>query len=449
MFDLLKKKVAGFIGSLAGKEEAKIEEKTPEPAAPLPPEPTPAPIQEPEQKIEPIPEPVKHEHHEPKPEPITQPIPRPAEPKPIPVVTKPAPKPEPRQEPKQEHATPKPEPAPQSQRYELTRPTMTPKPVAEQRREEQREEQRNEQKERDIAPRFGILAKVKSLITQEYEITEKDAEPFFEGLEIALLESDVSYDTAQHLVADIHGRIVGRKVSRGAVQDALKQEVRTSFRNLFSTEPFNLANYVAAQKASGEPTVILFVGPNGAGKTTTIAKLASWLATQGHSSIIAAGDTFRKAAIEQASIHGEKLGVRVVKHTYGADPTAVAFDAVAAAKANKIDVVLIDTAGRQETNTNLVREMQKIERVIKPQLKIFIGEAIAGNALAEQAKSFNEAIKLDGIILTKMDCDAKGGGSFSVAYETKLPILFMGVGQEYGDLRPFDADWITDNVFAA
>jgi len=173
------------------------------------------------------------------------------------------------------------------------------------------------------------------------------------------------------------------------------------------------------------------------------------LRDQGFSSVISASDSFRAAAIEQAAHHGEKLGVKVVKHAYGADPTAVAFDAVAHAKANNIDVVLIDTAGRQETNFNLVKEMEKMNRVLKPDLRVFVGEAIAGHALVEQVKTFKERVGVDAIILTKLDCDAKGGGVFSVAFESKLPVLFLGVGQEYSDLKDFDANWLVDNILAS
>ncbi len=421
MFDILKKKVASFIGGLAGKQEEKLAEPQTPDEKPIQPAPE---LKEEQKKVEEI------AVNEPAAEPTITPLTAPAVQPPVTPTEKPS-KPQktvhaPPAKPVEDKLLPKKQPT-------IPRQTSPPK----------------QEEQRDIAPRFNILSKVKSLITQEYEITPAEAEPFFDGLQIALLESDVSLDTADHLVEDLKTRIIGKKVRRGNVQNELNAEVRNAFTALFSTDSFNLANFVAAQKASGEPAVLLFVGPNGAGKTTTIAKLAQHLNENGFSSVIAAGDTFRKAAIEQASIHGEKLGVRVVKHGYGADPTAVAFDAVAAAKASKIDVVLIDTAGRQETNYNLVREMQKIERVIKPHLKIFIGEAIAGNSLVEQVKAFHGAIKLDGIILTKMDCDGKGGGSFSVAYETKLPILFMGIGQEYGDLRPFDVDWIVDNVFAA
>ncbi len=266
---------------------------------------------------------------------------------------------------------------------------------------------------------------------------------------MALLESDVSYDAASFLASDLRSRLAGKRVNKARAGEEIKAVVRESLLKTMKVEQFDLFNYLAAVKAKGEVGIVLFVGPNGSGKTTTIAKLAKHLQDKGISTVIAAGDTFRRAAIEQVQLHGDKLGIRVVKHAYGADPTAVAFDAIAHAKANGIACVLIDTAGRQETNYNLVKEMEKMDRVLHPHLKIFVGEAIAGNALVEQVKKFNSAIKLDGIILTKLDCDAKGGGALSIAYETKLPVLFIGVGQEYDDLRPFDAEWIVDNVFAA
>lgn len=306
-----------------------------------------------------------------------------------------------------------------------------------------------EKKQRDIAPKIGLVQKVKSIFSQEIEIGEGEAAPLFEELEVALLESDVSFDTSQQLLSSLRGKIIGMRVNKNSFSKQVRESIKQSFLELFANEPFDFYNFVAAKKNRGEVTSVLFVGPNGAGKTTTIAKLASQLQKRGFSSIIAAGDTFRKAAIEQAVVHGEKLGVRVVKHDYGADPAAVGFDAISAAKAGKVDVVLIDTAGRQETNVNLVKEMQKMERVLKPDLKLFVGEAIAGNALIEQIKKFHEAISLDGVVLTKLDCDAKGGGAFSIAYETKLPLLFVGVGQSYEDLQPFDAEWVVDNVFAA
>ena len=219
--------------------------------------------------------------------------------------------------------------------------------------------------------------------------------------------------------------------------------VRGALQDLLKSKPFDLVARVKTKK----PFVILFIGPNGSGKTTTLAKISHYLKKSGLKSVISASDTFRAAAIHQVVEHGEKLGVRVIKHDYGADPSAVAFDAIEHAKANEIDVVLVDTAGRQETNYNLVREMEKINRVVKPDLKIFVGEAIAGHALIEQVKKMGEAVNgLDGIILTKLDCDAKGGASLSVAHEAKVPVLFICTGQKYEHFQLFDCEWFVERM---
>jgi fused signal recognition particle receptor len=310
--------------------------------------------------------------------------------------------------------------------------------------------QQPERAQRDLSPKLGLLARVKSLVAPDITLTEGEVAPVISSLHMALLESDVSPATADFLASDLSKRLVGAKVRKSSMQEYARESVRLSLTALFTAPTFDLFSHVAALKAKGQaPIAILMVGPNGAGKTTTVAKLAKQFGDHGFTSIISASDTFRKAAIEQAVFHGEKLNVRVVKQDYGADPTAVAFDAVSAAKSTNVDVVLVDTAGRQETNANLLREVEKMNRVIKPQLKIFVGEAIAGHALVEQAKKFDEAIKLDGLILTKLDCDAKGGISFSLGHELKVPILFVGTGQGYDDLKQFEPDWITDNVLAA
>jgi fused signal recognition particle receptor len=195
-----------------------------------------------------------------------------------------------------------------------------------------------------------------------------------------------------------------------------------------------------------KPYVIVFFGINGSGKTTSIAKFAKLLMDQGKSVVLAAADTFRAASIEQLQHHGEKLGAKVIKHDYGSDPAAVAFDAVKHAKSQNTDVVLIDTAGRMHSNKNLVDEMKKIVRVSDPDLKIFVGESITGNDCVEQAKTFNEAVGIDGIILSKVDIDEKGGAAVSVGYVTKKPIVYIGVGQEYKDLKEFDSKVVVENL---
>ena len=187
-----------------------------------------------------------------------------------------------------------------------------------------------------------------------------------------------------------------------------------------------------------DPFVILFCGINGTGKTTTIAKIATFLKENDLSCVLAAGDTFRAASIEQLETHAKKLKVPIVKSNYGSDPASVAHDAISYAKKNKIQAVLIDTAGRLHSNTNLMDEMKKIVRVAKPDLKIFVGESLTGNDIIEQVKSFNWSIGIDGIILTKADIDERGGTALSVGFVTKKPILYLGTGQEYDKIEVFD-----------
>ena len=300
------------------------------------------------------------------------------------------------------------------------------------------------EEKKELAPKVGLFKKITGMFTGSVTIGEGEVQPLFDDLRIALLESDVSLDTTEYLIGDLHRRLVGRQIARGQVNDAVKNEVKLALLDLFGGKK----DFLKEASGKTKPVKILFLGPNGAGKTTTIAKMAFLLQQKGFKSVIAASDTFRAAAIEQAALHGEKLGVKVIKHQYGADPAAVAFDAIAHAKAEKIDFVLIDTAGRQDTNVNLIKEMEKINRVIQPDYKIFVGESIAGHALIEQAKKFHETVGLDGLVLTKLDADAKGGTAFSIAHDLKTPILFIGMGQEYGDLKPFDPEWLVNNVLS-
>jgi len=192
--------------------------------------------------------------------------------------------------------------------------------------------------------------------------------------------------------------------------------------------------------------VIVFFGINGCGKTTSIAKIARLLLKNKISCILAASDTFRAASIEQLTEHGNKLGIKTIKGNYGSDPAAVAFDAIQHAKSHKIKVVLIDTAGRMHTKENLIKEMEKIIRVSKPDIKIFVAESITGNDATEQAKIFNEAIGIDAIILTKADVDEKAGTILSVSHVTGKPIIFLGTGQKYDDLMPFDKKKVLDGL---
>ena len=202
------------------------------------------------------------------------------------------------------------------------------------------------------------------------------------------------------------------------------------------------------KKKQGEPLVVMFVGINGTGKTTTIGKLSNYYLKKGYTPVIAASDTFRAGAIEQVTHHADNVGVKIIKHQKGSDPAAVAFDAVEHARAQGKELVLIDTAGRMQTNVNLMDEMKKIKRVSKPDLVIFVGDALTGNDAVEQAKKFNDAIDIDGVILTKADADSKGGASLSIGYVIKKPIMFLGVGQGYDDIMEYDPDWMLNQLFS-
>lgn len=286
--------------------------------------------------------------------------------------------------------------------------------------------------ERKMEVKIGWGEQIKSIFTGEVQIKEGDIRELLEELQLALLEADVAYEVSAAVCEGLKAQLVGMKIRRAEVNKAATQAMQASLESVLSSD---LAfDFIERVRGLPKPAAILFVGPNGAGKTTTMAKLARMLMGCGMSVVFSASDTFRAAAIEQTEAHASRLGVHVVKSTYGADPAAVAFDAIAYAKAHKIDVVLIDSAGRQDTNTNLLDELKKMSRVAKPALKIYIGESIAGNAVIEQINAFNSAIGIDGVILTKLDCDAKGGTALSITYTTKIPIVFFGVGQKYADL---------------
>jgi fused signal recognition particle receptor len=278
----------------------------------------------------------------------------------------------------------------------------------------------------------GFFQRLKEVFTKT-SITEEKFNKFFEQLELILLENNVAYQVVQEIRKELRTKVVGIEMPSAKVEETIKHALKEVISNIL-IEPFELVTKVKEKS----PYVIIFFGINGSGKTTTIAKVAYMLKKNGISSVIAAADTFRAASIEQLEIHGKKLGVEVVKHTYGSDPTAVAFDAVKHAQSRGTQVVLIDTAGRMHTKENLMREMEKISRVIKPDLKIFVAESIAGNDVAEQAKIFSESVGIDGIILSKADVDEKGGAVLSVGYVTRNPILYLGTGQNYEDLEKFD-----------
>ena len=278
-------------------------------------------------------------------------------------------------------------------------------------------------------------------------IQEKHLENVMWELELALLESDVAMEAVKALKVKLQQRLVGLRVaSRGEISPTIEKALKASLVELLSLESFDPQRLLVQDDG---PLVVAFVGVNGTGKTTAIARLAHWLQAQGRSVVLAAADTFRAGAIEQLEVHANKLGCKFIAHQAGGDPAAVAFDAVAHAKAKHRDVVLIDTAGRMQTNTNLMDEMAKIQRVAKPDLIMFVGDALAGNDAIEQARQFHATVGIDAVILTKLDVDAKGGAALSIASAIGRPIAFVGIGQDYEDLMPFDAAWVVERIFAA
>jgi fused signal recognition particle receptor len=277
-------------------------------------------------------------------------------------------------------------------------------------------------------------------------LKEKKLDDLLDDLEVILLESDVALPVAEEIKEVLKQELVGRRLRRDVdVDEFIEAALRDSIRKVLAVDPVDLDAYI---RDGERPVVLMFVGVNGTGKTTAIARIAHRYKKQGYSVVLAAGDTFRAGAIEQLTIHSERLGVKIIKHKAGSDPAAVAYDAVGHARARYKDIVLIDTAGRMQTNVNLMDEMKKVQRIAKPDQVVFVGDSLAGNDAVEQARKFEEAVGIDFAILTKIDADAKGGAALSIAHAVGKPIAFVGTGQEYDDLEVFDPDWMVDRLFA-
>ena len=458
MFDFLKKKIGGFIDGLTGREAEK-EAPPEEEEAPKKIEPKPSPKKE-EKKT--IPEKKEAKKEKIKPEPKAEKKPEPAQkkeiPKPvevpkikIPEAKKPvpeAPKTEPQKPaiaqqpskpieipkveiPKPTAPTPQPEiakppqPEPVRVRPEIAKASQVeiPKPAI----------PRTEEKQRiSLSP----VSAIKSFITREVVIGEDDVKELLDSLELELLEADVEMSVSEGISAELREKLIGAKVKKDNLHAFITSTIRETLQDTLSNEKaFSIPERVATLE---KPAKIMFIGVNGSGKTTTIAKVARLLMNDNKKVVFAAADTFRAAAIEQMGIHADRLGVKMIKRDYGSDPTSVAYDAVNYANAHGMDAVLIDTAGRQDTNLSLLNEMKKMSRIIQPDMKIYVGEAIAGNAIIEQVASFNREIGIDAVILTKMDCDAKGGTMLSISKVTGVPIIYVGMGQGYDELEKFD-----------
>ncbi len=277
-------------------------------------------------------------------------------------------------------------------------------------------------------------------------IKEGPLDQILDELEIILLEADVAYPVVEEIKAGVRSNLVGRKYDRSyTMEEVVEIAIKDAVRDVLKINEFDFDEWLTEQK---KPTIVMFIGINGTGKTTAIAKIANRIMNDGQTVVLAACDTFRAGAIEQLTFHSEKLGCKIVKQEHDADPSAVAFDAIEHSRSKKKDVVLIDTAGRMQTNSNLIEEMKKIVRVAKPDLKIFVGDSLAGNDAIEQAKVFDNAVGIDAIILTKIDTDAKGGAALSIAHTINKPIAFVCNGQEYEDIIKFDTEWMIDRLFS-
>jgi fused signal recognition particle receptor len=287
----------------------------------------------------------------------------------------------------------------------------------------------------------GIIEKIKKKITEK-KIEEDDVKDILKDLEMSLISSDVAVEVSDKIVNDLRNNLVGKFIKRGEIENVIKKSFKDSILDILKVQGFDLLEKVKTNK----PFLIVFLGFNGSGKTTTLARVGDILKKSGFSVVFAAADCFRAASIEQLEEHGKKLGIEVIKHKYGADPAAVIFDAVKHAKANDIDVVLADTAGRTHANVNLMDELKKIVKVNKPDLKILVLDALTGNDIYDQCKMFNEAVGVDALIITKADVYEKGGATLSASFTIKKPILYLGVGQEYEDLEKFDSNKIVEKL---
>jgi fused signal recognition particle receptor len=280
------------------------------------------------------------------------------------------------------------------------------------------------------------------------EMSDKEIGQILDEFLLVLVENDVAYSVAQKICDSLREKLKVVEVRRfsdaTAPAKAALREVLLDVLKGSGEESF--FKTLDERKSEHKPAIILFVGVNGTGKTSSIAKMGHLLLSKGYSVVIAAADTYRTGSIEQIEEHAHRIGIKTIKHDYGGDAAAVAFDAVNYANAHGINVVLIDTAGRMQTNKNLLEEMKKIARVAKPDLTILVADALTGNDAVEQAQRFSEAVHIDGVVLTKLDADAKGGSAVSMAAVISKPVLFATIGQDYEDIISFEPIQMVHNI---
>ncbi len=274
------------------------------------------------------------------------------------------------------------------------------------------------------------------------ELKAENLNPILSDFKMSLAENDVAFPVADKICHELEKRLAGVQVKRlddrkKIVEDNLRQVL---LEVMLTNNRINLLELVEEKRKKSQPFVLMFVGINGTGKTTTIAKVARFFQDKRYSVVLAAADTYRAGSIEQLEVHGKRLGLRMIKGNYGGDPAAIAYDAVNHAKAQGINIVLIDTAGRMQTNQNLMNELVKVKRVVGPDMTVLTVDSLIGNDAVMQAEEFNKSVGIDATILTKVDADVKGGSALSVTYVTGKPILFIGVGQTYKDLELFNPE---------
>ncbi len=308
-------------------------------------------------------------------------------------------------------------------------------PQTEIRREEKPEEAEEKEKPKKESVMRGFLKRI-----TVRPVSEDDIDEFFADMELDLLQGNVALEVVDALKKGLKARLAGQEIKRTGVSQFIENAFHESLYDIVNQGEVDIDKLIKKAKEENRPALFIFLGFNGAGKTTSMAKCAKYLIGKGYKVIFAAGDTFRAASIEQLEVHAKRLGIGLVKQKYGADSAAVIYDAVEHAKANNIDAVLADTAGRMHTNVNLMRELEKVVRINRPDLKILVLDSLAGNDIVPQSQNFNSAVGVDCLLLTKTDVNEKGGAILSATYCTSKPILFLGTGQGYEDLELFEAE---------
>jgi fused signal recognition particle receptor len=295
------------------------------------------------------------------------------------------------------------------------------------------------------APSFTDKVKI-LIVDRELVVSEKDLAEALSELEMTLLECDVALQVTDAIIASVRANLIGKHRKIGSsIDDLVVGALKSALLEVLGTG-FDLVQYI---KTHPHPVKILFTGVNGTGKTTTIAKIGFFLKKQGFTVVIGAGDTYRAGAIEQIGVHAERIGIKIIQHQEGADPSAVLFDTVQYAVSHKIDVVLADTAGRFHTKSNLMSQLEKIKRVMKPDLVVYVDEAVAGNDAVVRAAEFERTVGADAVVLTKADMDSRGGAAISIAHTIGKPLMFLGTGQAYDDIMPFDPVQVVEELLGS